>query len=169
MVVRIDVIEGRGEVIGIFLHLFFNFNAPGKSSRRRQYTACVQLSSRFILPPLRQKPLLVLDKNRVRKHIGSCCCGESKKTKENHNKKSTVLEVFLSYPVVLLMRFLPSSLYRMCFCLQDGLHKKRTRVLLGSSMPSQKPPRGGDWKLAPEASKLSTFERERWNKKKNTK
>lgn len=43
MVVRIDVIEEKEEAIGIFLLLFFNFDAPGKSFWRRQYRACVQL------------------------------------------------------------------------------------------------------------------------------
>lgn len=47
MVVRIDVIEERGKVIGIFLLLFFNFDVPGKLFRKRQYRACVQLSSLF--------------------------------------------------------------------------------------------------------------------------
>lgn len=66
MVVRIDVIGDRGEVIGIFLLLFFNFDAPGKSFRRRQYTACVQLSSCLSPRPfLCQKSLSVLDKNQI--------------------------------------------------------------------------------------------------------
>lgn len=65
MVVRIDVIGERGEVIGIFLLLFFNFDAPGKSFRRRQYTACVQLSSCLPPPFLCQKSLSVLDENQI--------------------------------------------------------------------------------------------------------
>lgn len=143
MVVRIDVIEERRRHFSTFIFRFWR--ARRVDTAKAIFRMCpanlpVHLPSPFPSPSPR-KPLTVLDENPVRKHTGGCVCGESKKKKKRNLKKSTFFgSVFLSFPVVRFPAPFPFFVSNV-FCLQDGLHKNGHVLLLGSSLPSRKPPR----------------------------